>query len=622
MPHADRRRRDLPTARPAARARARARARAVPVTGALLGAVLLLAGCASMPDNGDVSRVGQGPRDASDPQVRVFGVQPQANEGPKQIVEGFLEAVTSDEANFQTARDYLSPSAARTWNPFKAITVVSGSKPDLETLQTGADRNSLSSVVNMTTGQVAVVGADNSYAPADRQFRTTFHLDKYKGQWRIDGQVPGLIIEESDFQRIYQSVDMYYFAQLGSDPGSTAGGAPSAADTMVADPMYVRRRINPISASIDALLSGPSSWLKPVASTAFPRGAKLVGPEPSPDDKDVLRVRLSGLPQRLSGETCRRMAAQLTNTVANVTSDQLAAVEIDRSGAGAVCTLDRGDAQEYSPARLSGSSDQQYFVDADHRLESVPSSGDESQHVPGPLGAASAGLSTAAVSRDGSTAAGVRTDGRSLVVAPLGNGPEVHVLTSRTGLGAPSWDRLGDLWVADHDPSAPALRLWRDGKLTTVRMPESGGDRVESVRVAADGVRVLLLVRHDGHTVLEIGRVERSGPPSAPVVSVAGLRVVAPGFEDVQAVSWAGESRLVMVGKPWKGVQELQYIDTDGSDGFVPTLPGISMVTAVAASEDQSRPLLVADTEGVYRLPTDSSWTQLSENSTSPVYPG
>ncbi|MDI5972563.1 LpqB family beta-propeller domain-containing protein [Streptomyces sp. SL13] len=608
MPHADRR---MPPG---------ARRRALVAVGALLSGVLLLAGCASMPDSGDVSKVGQSPRDASDPQVRVFGVQPQAGEGPKQIVEGFLEAVTSDEAKFQTARDYLA-GAAKKWNPFTRTTIISG-KPDLYTPRTPTNRTEPGMTIAMSTSQVAVVDKDDSFAPAAQRFRTAFHLGQYQGQWRIDDLSPGLIIEQSDFQRIYQSVGKYYFAKLGPQ----SGDSPQGPDTMVADPIYVRRRIDPVSASIQALLSGPSSWLSPVVTTAFPTGTRLAGPNPALDDNGRLRVQLAGLPAGLSQDVCQDMAAQLMNTVQDQSSAQVTSVEIHRSsGATAVCTLNRQQAQAYSPARLSGSGDQQYLVDAAHRMESVPSQSDSTKHVLGPFGEPQAELQTVAVSRgDEVQAAGVRVGGRSLEIAPLSAAGKVKtVLSGKADLSAPSWDGLGDLWVAGRDPVTP--RLWMydtEGHVIQVRVPGLGGDRVQSVRVAADGVRVVLLVERDGHTVLEIGRVQRTGTADHPVVSVAGLRIVAPSYEDVQAVSWAGESRLVMVGKQWKSVQQLQYVDTDGSSAFTPTLPGISTVTSVAASEDQSRPLLVADKEGVYRLPTDSYWTAISGNSTAPVYPG
>ena len=189
-------------------------------------------------------------------------------------------------------------------------------------------------------------------------------------------------------------------------------------------------------------------------------------------------------------------------------------------------------------------------------------------------------------------------------------------------LSAPSFDGLGDVWVADRDPQAPRLVMWRDGQSMDVSVPNLADGRIDAVRVAADGVRIALLVERDGHTTLQLGRVERTGTPDRPQVSVTELRAVAPQLQDVEAVSWAGESRLVVVGRQSRGVQQLQYVDTDGSATYIPSLPGISKVSAVAASEDQSRPLLVDTDAGMYRLPVDNDWQQVSPDGTAPVYPG
>ena len=595
------------------------RRRALIRAGALLGCALLLGGCATMPDNGDVSRVAEEPRNDSDPQVRVFGVQPQKNETPLGIVRGFLEATTSDEADYQTARDYLTGPASKTWNPSTHITVLSGA-PQLTTVHNGADRLDSGVSIAMSAAQVAIVDGEHSYQPDAGTYRDSFHLSTVNGQYRIDSLPSGLMLDESDFDRIYRSVNMYYFAELGPDADDT----PFGHDILVADPVYVRRRIDPVTSSVRALLAGPGSWVQQVAVSAFPSGTELKGAKLALDESGRLQVPLAGLPRHLSANRCDRMAAQLLNTVQDQSSTQVTSVQVQRGDGTTLCGLGRQQAQEYAPARVDGRGLQQYFVDSDHRVESVPADGGDPHHVPGPFGAAGAGLSTVAVSRDETTAAAVKSDGRTLEVAPLDDaGSATRILTSKSGLSAPSWDGLDDLWVADRAPGAPALDMWRAGHLTSVQVPGLGAGRIQAVRVAADSVRIALLVKRNGHTQLQLGRIQRVGDTTGDQqISVTGLRVVDPGLEDVQAVAWAGESRLVVVGKERRGVQQLLYVDTDGSSAFTPMLPGISTVTAVAAFENQSRPLLVASKEGMFRLPADSDWEEVSSGGTFPVYPG
>ncbi len=141
--------------------------------------------------------------------------------------------------------------------------------------------------------------------------------------------------------------------------------------------------------------------------------------------------------------------------------------------------------------------------------------------------------------------------------------------------------------------------------------------------MSSDGVRIALRIREpDGTRSLQLGRVERTGGSDAPRISVQALRSVAPQLTDVEAVSWAGVSQLVVVGRASDSVQQLQYVGTDGSTTNRPTLPGINDVTSVAASEDESKPLLAESEYGVFRLPPDADWKTIAAHGSAPVYPG
>jgi hypothetical protein len=198
--------------------------------------------------------------------------------------------------------------------------------------------------------------------------------------------------------------------------------------------------------------------------------------------------------------------------------------------------------------------------------------------------------------------------------------------TAVNRLSAPSWDGRGDLWVADRDPESPALLRLAGGSGEPQKVkivPGLDGARIEALRVSADGVRIALLLTKDGKTTLRIGRVERQGAKDDQDVSVAELRPAAPQMETVTAVSWAGPSRLVVVGKESGGVQQVRYIQTDGSTSAASILPGLNGVKAVAASDDESRPLVASsDDDGIVRLPAGANWQTLVKEGSSPVYPG
>lgn len=601
--------------------------------GALLTTgVMLLTSCASMPSGGDVKEVDSPQRAEAESQVRVFGVSPRKGEHPRQIVRGFLEATTSDEANFDTARKYLAPQVAQKWKPF-ARTMVVDSGPDVMPDGVRPDADGLGFSIDVTGNQVAEVDEKNSYTPRDGAYLERLHLTKVKGEWRIDRLPDGLVLGEPDFERIYRSINTYFYAS----PSAEAEAVRYGRNVLVAEPVYLRRRIDPMTETVSALLKGPSDWLKPVVTSAFPKGVGLAdGQRLSLDDSGGLDVRLTpqgkGKTLSVDEQRCRRMAAQLLHTADQQSSATIQRVTL-KDAEGDLCETDREAAADFAPGLLNGPAARQYFLDGNSRLIAIDAEDTPGSTVDGPFGAGHMAMGSVAVSRDESQGAGVVADGSELYVASLSGGGEFDqpVLTSsgRTEedrLTAPSWDGLGDLWVADRDPREPKLLRLRDGKgqPETVRVPGLGSGRIESLRMSADGTRIALLVAEGDRTTLQLGRVERRATDDgASEITVAALRPAAPQLESVTAVSWAGASRLVLVGKEPGGVQQLRVVSTDGSAGVPPALPGVNNVRGIAASENEDKPLLAASEEGIVRLPRrDGSWQELTNKGSAPTYPG
>lgn len=594
---------------------------------------VLLAGCASMPDSGDVRPVKASQR--ADSQVRVYAVPPRKDATPDEIVTGFLEAMTSDDTNFDTARSYLTPEASKKWRPQESTTVLA-SAPDPGNPVPGR-RDSPGMSYPLLGNQIATVDAQHAYQPVTpSDYRRTLHLTRKSGpdgkQWRIDSLPAGLLLGASDFERNYRSVNKYYFA--------------SGRDVVVADPVFIRQRqdpvtrMDPVTQAVKALLEGPTNWLKPVVESRFPSGTGLKLKDGARslvfDDRNGLEVPLDEKASNVGQAQCTKMAAQILFTIRDLTSARLEQVELLRSNGSQLCVLSAGQAEGYAPVHSSGRPDNQYFVDSKQRLallEGAAKDVDEPQNVAGPFGDGRLRMSSVGVARDEHTAAAVSADHSRLYVAPIVSNSDLDgpVVTSAgkgadNGLSAPSWDGRGDLWVADRDPAGPSLKRLPGGEdaAEEVRIvPGLDGARIEAVKVSTDGARIALLLTKDGSTTLEIGRVERHGDSDDPVVTVTELRPAAPQMETVTAVSWAGSSRLVVVGKEPGGVQQVRYIQTDGSTVPKGILPGLNQVKSVAASDDDGQPLVAYSQEdGIVRLPVGANWQTLVKNGTAPVYPG
>ncbi|MFF2013431.1 LpqB family beta-propeller domain-containing protein [Streptomyces sp. NPDC058195] len=589
-----------------------------------------------MPVTGDVKAV-----DASQPgdsQVQVYAVAPRDDATPNEVVDGFLESMTSDDPRFRTTRQYLTKGAAAAWKPNAFITVLTKAPTRKDRPLRGIDRNLTEVTYTLTGEKVATVDAQNAYQPvAPTGYEQTLHLVKEEGpdgkEWRIDHVPDGLLLGQSDFRRLYRSVNKYYFA----------AGRSEEQPTLVADPVYLRSRTDPVTGmdtvtqSVRSLLAGPTDWLRPSVATRFPPGTALKKGVTSltPDDRNVLKVPLDKKADGVGQRSCRMMASQILYTLKDLTSARVEQVELQRSDGSALCLLGTDQAEEFAPDGSSSGPDSQYFVDDKGHVERIPGSTKGSgipEPVSGPFGDGPVRMGAVGVARDEQSAAAVSHDGTSLYVSSIvaDEGlPEASVISharkEKDRLSTPSWDARGDLWVADRDPGNPRL-LWLPGgtgEQQEVAVPELGGGRIEAVRMSADGVRVALLVNEDGRNTLKIGRVERSGPASARKVSVVDLRQAAPQLTDVTAMSWSGRSRLVVVGKEQDGVQQVRYVQADGSTSASGVLPGVNQVSSVAAADDEQLPLMAAtSSDGIVKLSPGDNWQTVVKSGFSLVYPG
>lgn len=602
---------------------------------ALLGCGVLLAGCGAMPDSGDVSPVKAS--NPGDSQVRVYPVTPRENAEPDEVVNGFLEAMTGDDPGYATARTYLTKKAAREWKPEERTTVLMAA-PVSRREPSGIRETQDRLVYPLHGDQIATVDSRHAYEPMrTTPYKGTIQLVQVPGpdgkgkEWRIDSLPSGLLLGESDFQRNFRSVNKYYFA--------------SGRRWVVADPVYIRQRqdpvtrMDPVAQTVKALLEGPTNWLDPVVDSSFPTGVALKDGVTSltPDDQNKLKVPLNKKADNIGTETCREMAAQLLFTLGDLGSARVEQVEVQREDGRPVCLLGESQKENYRADPSGGLQVNPYFLDASGRLAKLDARAENvgrPSRVPGPFGNGTVKIGNVAVARDERRAAAITDGDGSLRVASVVSDASVELppplVRSQAArpedrLSAPSWDGRGGLWVADRDPANPRLLYVPDGGEEPVPVAAPwlvDGVRIEALRVSEDGVRMALLLTKNDKTTLHIGRVERQGTGEKQTVQVVDPQEIAPRMESVTSVSWAGQSRLVVLGKLAGGVQQVRYIQTDGSTSAA-AIPGLNQVKVVAASNDERTPLVAASADaGIVRLQGGANWQPMVEKGTSPVYPG
>ncbi|MEV7781832.1 LpqB family beta-propeller domain-containing protein [Kitasatospora sp. NPDC088351] len=611
------------------------------VAGAVLGA-LLAGGCAGMPDSGSIGRVepSQGAVDKN-LQVRVFPVEPAKGAKPRDLLTGFLDTLTADEG-YDTARKYLTDEAAAKWSPEAGIQVLSAN-PTVPVAQNVADTDT-AMTASVPGTVVARVDGKHSYTlletPESVYLEFAFVREK-SGEWRIGKLPDGLIINETNFRNSYRQVDRFFYTV--PDPSSSATSGTGAQEVLIADPIYLRRRIDPLTSAAKAVVAGPSDWLAPVARTAFPAGVTVQ--KVTVDDGRIARVELAG-PDLGGTLLCRRMAAQLFYTLADQGKGQVERLEL-KGPHGNNCQVIRSDVSANGPGALAGPlAGQQYYQRADDGVLMDAHDAGDGSPVRGPLGKPQSKrpLGTVAVRRDGLQAAVISKDGQQLYSVPLADTaqalPEpVATSTARSteksedGLASPSWDGRGDLWVVDRDPQNPKVLLVRGNKPVTVPVDGLQKSTVQSLKISSDGVRAAMVLRTEkGSQRLAVGLVQHGGTPNAPTARIIGLRTIAPLLTEVSSVSWAEADQLLVLGKERDRLQQLYYISTDGSQSSDGSLQGGEGMATVEAAESRAESsaqvpppvLALQGADGkIYRL-VNSQWRELvlTHRAGSFIYPG
>ncbi|MGW0665224.1 LpqB family beta-propeller domain-containing protein [Streptodolium elevatio] len=583
----------------------------------------LLASCASMPSGGGVKDVthDEAPgTEADEQQVRVFGVPPQPGEDPVDLVDGFLEALTSDEPDYQTAKKYLTPQAAEKWKPEAGIKIVE--KTPSAYIGPGPTAEDTSAIVDVKSKQVGSVDDQLAYeprpAPAPEDKVELKVVKNQDGQWRIEDLPDGVILSRADFERVYRPVNMYWFVDNDGE------SAASRDQLLVPDPVYLRSRNALATTLVRKLLQGPNKWIAPVVRSDIPPNTRLLDHTVAIDDRRYVDLALStGAP--VGPVACKRMASQLLYTLGQVAKVESVRLTVD----GQACEpVTPRDAAVFDPAATSATGATGYFLVPGRNSVSLVQS-EDARPVPGQFGGALQ-FNEIAVDRDEEQIAGTALNDTKLWVGRMTADAQAELwATAEPGhvFEDPTWDGRGGLWVLESVGNKGPRTLYFIGKDFKIPVAVEGldGGNITSIRMSPDGTRISMFVEHGTRGRLVMGRVNRGVDPAnrlEPRPVVDGLRLVVPDLVELKSQSWQGASRLLVLGKTSEASVYPQFVDIDGGNvAQVNNAP--SGVESMAAPNGRDQPLLAGvNDERIYRLEPDGWKAVTGTNGTKPVYPG
>lgn len=534
------------------------------------GLLLGLTSCSIVPTSSPTVQITQAP----DRPVQGFvsePLPPAAGATPEDVVRGFIDAAASSVRERPVAKQYLTPEAAGTWSDAGGITIIS---PGFATAA------SESGTVEVTADLVGTVDERGIFTVAGTEpFSYPFPLVEVDGEWRISDPPDGLVILETDFERLYDSVDAYFL-----DP---------TLRQLVPDPRYLIRGEAQPTALVERLVQGPSAALAPGVSN--PLGGAALARRVTVEDQTAT-VDLTDLAIEPT-TPLRELSAQLVWSLTRLD---------DQSVRSVVITLD-GEPLPLDGVPLEQTTDDWPAFDPDATpLETVGHYLDvgalrtveDGAPVPGPAGTGAYGLVSAAVSADARTGeltfvAGVRPElGESTLLAgPYGGELAPVGLTGRT-LSAPTVAATRpEVWVVRD--GTEIVRVPAGSRPQAVSAPTLAGlGRAQLIELSPDGVRVAVVVADlQGVPRLHVGTVVRGSEGG---VAVRDLPQVAPTLSPVVDVAWRSNGELwVLAGDP--GEEAPYSLGVDGWGLAQQSTSGLpDQPTSLGAAPGRD-PLVVAD---------------------------
>ena len=428
-------------------------------------AATMLAGCAGIPTSGQViahEEIDSAGRAAPYVGGEVQG--PEPGQTPEEIVDGFLEAMNFYEANYATAREFLTSEASHEWDP-DDLTTVYRAEPATQSTAPNEVRVRVSVWATVRTQRefekTAAGTVDEHY----------LLLDEVEGEWRITNPPPGLIIRDTDFNEEFAAHSLFFY-----EPGFQA---------LVPDTVYLPVRGPVATLLAQRLLEGPSARLEPAVRTAFPEETRLA--------VDAVAVTAGEADVKLTADALQASGTQRQQLVVQLawTLGQLPEVDNVIVHGGQV-VLDEAPARRFPDSNPAGTRALSLFAVTDAGVVQLD---DDRAVTPvvGPLGELP-GVEDVAVDPRMNQAVVVDEGRTTLKWSELAADASLEIIAQGQLLRSPSVDLTGLAWVIEgSDKSSKLVVASPDSEQAIVPISGLSGRRLDAVAVAADGARIALV---------------------------------------------------------------------------------------------------------------------------------
>lgn len=449
--------------------------KALAVASAALVAALL-AGCAGIPSSGAV-HAGRQQAPADSLELELLASGPRKGADQEEILRGFIDAATDARNNYQVAREFLTPAFADEWRADAGATIDVLAERDYRQISDQKMRVDVSPTASLGENGEYQLAAAQTPIPLDYDF------EQVDGQWRIANAPRGILIESSNFVRVFRSHTLVFL-----DPSEQYA---------VPDVRWFAGREVVQTKVVQALLAGPAEWLAPGVVSAFPEEARLEA-DAVPVTGGVATVELAGVSAE-GPRAVQLMEYQLSTSlqgVRSVTSVQLSLND-------AVQDVPELPSEPVLNPRVSS----RPVVFDGTTLGHLQAAGEQIIPLAGISPQVAALNPTGAAIGPGGDSAAVRNaEGVHLVR----EGEDPVPLDPRAGLIVPALDVYDIVWSVPASAPDELIAITPEGTSVQLAVPWTGTS-IAALQVSRDGTRVIALLAEGGRTRFVAAAIQRDG---------------------------------------------------------------------------------------------------------------
>ena len=270
-------------------------------------AALVLTGCAKLPTSSEV-KVGSDIQGGLTTDYLYYSPSgPVEGASQQEIINGFLNAATGPQNDYQVAREFLSGDLAAKWSPSKEL-LVGDTRPQVSMVgATGA---------RLTVKAVARIDETGRYHDLGDGIERvlTFGLVLEGDQWRINQAPDATVLVRPVFDVLFKSYALYFYDKQNR--------------YLVPDLRWFATRVSTSTRLVSALLAGPDGWLSGAVQNAFPDKTNLAIDSVTVEN-GVAIVDLDATANTATVAQRQRMLAQLTATLTQLPSVYSVEIRID-----------------------------------------------------------------------------------------------------------------------------------------------------------------------------------------------------------------------------------------------------------------------------------------------------